>query len=179
MRSIIRILAATVVLSLAAAAPAAAQLAVRRSPAEAPVLGTTIRGVSTTVFRITATGGVTRASGDAIRLSTASVRTPTITIDCGARQLESLCALRYIRVRISPASGSGAARITRLRIGSLDGGRVYGGGSPSEGAAMDFVIAPVGLFGSVSFELGMDVTLTGGAPSGEHEFDYVVTVQLQ
>lgn len=178
MRSIIRKLTAAIILWLAAAAPAAAQLAVNRSPVEAPVLGRTIRGVSPTVFSISSGGGVTRVSGDAIRLSTASVRTPTITIHCGVNRLESLCAFRYIRVRITPASGSGAARITRLRIGPLQDGRVVGG-SPSEGAAMDFLIAPLGLFSTASFELGMDVTLAGGAPSGEHDFDYLVTAQLQ
>lgn len=178
MRSIIRMIATATVLSLATAAPAAAQLAVNRSPVEAPVLGTTIRGVSPTVFRISPGGGVTRVSGDAIRLSTASVRTPTVTIHCGVNRVESLCAFRYIRVRITPAPGSGPARITRLRIGALDDGRVVGG-APSEGAALDFLIAPLGLFGNASFELGMDVTLTGGAPSGEHDFDYLVTVLLQ
>lgn len=176
MRSIMRMLAAATVLSLGAAAPAAAQVAVSRSPVHAPVLGTTIRGTSTTVFSITPGGGVSRVSGNAIRLSTASVRTPTITVHCGVNRLESLCAFRYIRVRITPASGSGPARISRLRIGALQGGRFYGS-SPSEGATMDFILSPVG-FGSASFELGMDVSLTGGAPSGEHEFDYVVTVQL-
>lgn len=176
MRSIIRTLAAMVLFSLATAAPAAAQLAVSRSPANAPVLGTTIRGSSPTVFSITPGGGVTRASGNAIRLSTASVRTPTITIHCGVNRMESFCAFRYIRVRITPASGSGTARISRLRVGALQGGRFYGG-SPSEGATMDFILSPLG-FGAASFELGMDVSLTGGAPSGEHDFDYVVTVQL-
>lgn len=176
MKSIIQTLAATLLLSLATVAPAAAQLAVSRSPVNAPNLGTTIRGTSSTVFSITPGGGVTRVSGNAIRLSTASVRTPTITIHCGAKRMESLCAFRYIRVRITPASGSGPASITRLRIGALHGGRFYGS-SPSEGAAMDFIIAPLGS-GSASFELGMDVSLTGSAPSGEHDFDYVVTVQL-
>lgn len=178
MRSIVRMLATAAVLSLVTAAPAAAQLAVSRSPVQAPVLGTTIRGASPTVFRITPGGGVTRVSGNAIRLSTASVRTPTITVTCGANRLESLCFLRYIRVRITPAPGSSPATITRLRVGPVQGGR-YSGGNPSEGAAMDFVIAPLGLSGDASFELGMDVTLAGGASGGEHVFDYVVTAQLQ
>ena len=52
-----------------------AQLAVSRSPAAAPALGNTIRGGSATTFQITSDGVVTRASGNAIRISSSSVTT--------------------------------------------------------------------------------------------------------
>lgn len=169
---ILRTLAATVVLLLASASPAAAQLATSRSAIEAPVLGTTIRGTATTVFSISPSGAVTRTSGNAIRLSTASVRTPTITVQCG---LDWLCGYRYLRVRITPVSGSGPARITRLRMSNLDGGRFYGS-NPLEGSVLDFILLPLSR-SSASFELGMDVTLSAGAPSGDHDFGYTVTVQ--
>lgn len=166
-------------LAAGVAGPSAAQLAVHRSPTHAPELGTTIRGSAPTVFSISTSGGVIRQSGDAIRLSNSSVRTPTVTISCGPNRLESLCALRYIRVRIIPASSQGQAAITRLRVGSLSGGRYSLGGAPSEGAVVEFIMAPLGLFGGdASFELGMDVRLAAGAPGGRHVFDYIVTAEL-
>jgi hypothetical protein len=177
MKRILASLALAVAFSLAAVAPAAAQLTVQRSPAQAPTLGTTIRGSSPTVFSISPTGGVSRISGDAIRLTNASVRTPTITVSCGPNPFDSACAIRYIRVIITPAPGRGPASITRLRVGPLQGSRYTSGSTPAEGSTLDFVISPLGLFRDASFELGMDVRLAGGAPGGEHVFDYVVQVQ--
>ncbi|WP_461344311.1 hypothetical protein [Brevundimonas sp. GN22] len=159
------------------AMPAAAQLSVSRSPAEAPTLGRTIRGQSTTIFSVSTSGVVTRVSGDSIRLSTSSVRTPTITVSCGFNSLSSLCALRPIRVTITPAGGQGPATITRLRVANLRGA-TYRSGSPAEGATVSFDLDPLGLFRDATFDLGMDVRLNGAAPGGEHPFDYLVTAQL-
>ena len=159
------------------AMPAAAQLSVSRSPAEAPTLGRTIRGQSTTIFSVSSSGAVTRVSGDSIRLSTSSVRTPTITVSCGFNSLSSLCALRPIRVTITPAGGQGPATITRLRVANLRGA-TYRSGSPAEGATVSFDLDPLGLFRDATFDLGMDVRLNGAAPGGEHPFDYLVTAQL-
>lgn len=171
MTSIFSTLAAAAVLMLASVQPAMAQSA-SRSAFQAPVLGTTIRGTATTVFRITPGGAVTRISGNAIRLSTASVRSPTITLQCG---LDWYCGYRYLRVRITPVAGSGPASISRLRMGNLSGGRLYGS-TPAEGTVLDFYVQPLGR-STATFELGMDVTLSSGAPSGEHNFGYMITVQ--
>lgn len=159
------------------AMPAAAQLAVYRSPVEAPTLGRTIPGQSPTVFSVSIDGAVHRVSGDAIRLSTASVRTPTITVTCGPNILVSLCGLRHVRVTITPVGGQGPATITRLRVGNLRG-TLYRYGAPSEGASVSFDLEPLGLFRDATFNLGMDVRLSGAARGGEHFFDYLVTVQL-
>lgn len=161
-----------------AAGSAWANPTVTRSPAAAPTLGTVIRGSSATTFSITGAGVVSRASGNAIRLSSSSVTTPTITIQCGLLNLISLCALRYIRVTITPVTGSGPASITRLRVASMSGGAYRTGSAPSEASSLTFDINPLGLFTTASFKLGMDVQLAANAASGVQTFDYLVTVQF-
>jgi hypothetical protein len=172
---LLALLAALLLMVLPSAA--AAQLQVSHSPSTAPVLGTTIRGVSTTTFTITVAGAVTRASGDAIRLSSASVTPPTITISCGLLNISSLCALRSIRVTIVPIIGSGPARIVKLRVGSMSGAS-YVGSAPAESASISFDLQPLGLFGTATFKLGMDVQLAAGAASGVKVYDYQVTAQF-
>lgn len=163
---------------LMAAGPAFAQATVTRSPATAPTLGTTIRGSSATTFSISTAGVVTRASGNAIRLSTGSVTTPTLTINCGLLNVSGLCAVRYIRVTITPVTGSGPAAITRLRVGSLSGATYRTGGAPAEAATLSFDLNPLGLLSTATIKLGMDVQLAANAASGNQTFDYLVTVQL-
>lgn len=171
MKAKTRMLAAGMLLCASAVPVAADSLS---QSFEAPVLGRTVRGSATTVFSVSTGGTVTRLSGNAIRLATDSVRTPTITLNCNS--WDSSCANRYMRIRITPASTTGTARITRLRVGSLSGGQYYGN-RPVDAAALDFILYPLSR-STASFSLGMDVTLAGGAPSGEHDFGYVVSVQL-
>lgn len=162
----------------AAAVPgtAAAQLQVSRSPATAPVLGDTIPGTAATTFRISTTGAVTRTSGNAIRISTASVRAPTVTLQCTNNS--NNCRSRDIRVTILPVPASGPASITRLRISGLTNGGQFEGGAPGEGAVLQFEVKALGSR-STSFDLGMDVRLAANAGAGDHDFDYLVTAELQ
>lgn len=175
-----RILTAILAISALLAGPmvAHAQATVTRSPATAPALGTTIRGNATTVFSISPTGTVTRVSGNAIRLSSSSVTTPTLTVNCGLLNLSGLCALRFVRVTITPVTGSGPATISKLRIGSLSGASYRSGSAPAEATSLVFDLNPLGLLGSASFRLGMDVTLPADAASGTHTYNYIVTVSL-
>lgn len=159
------------------AGQAQADPTVTRSPATAPALGTVIRGSATT-FSVSTAGAVTRTSGTAIRLSSSTVTTPTITINCGLLNLSGLCALRYIRVTITPVNGSGPATITRLRVGSMTGGTYRSGSAPAEGASIVFDLNPLGLLTTATFKLGMDVQLAAGATTGNTTFDYHVTVQF-
>lgn len=173
------VLLATIVL-LAGVAPTAAhaQLQVSRSPATSPTLGTTIRGSSTTTFSISTAGGVTRTSGNAIRLSSGSVTAPTVTISCGLLNISSLCALRYVRVTITPVTGTGPAQISRLRVGALSGASYRSGSAPVEGGSLTFDLNPMGLLGTATFKLGMDVQLSANAASGVYTYDYLVTVHF-
>lgn len=163
---------------LCSAGSAFADPYVARSPAVAPTLGTTIRGSSTTTFSISTAGAVTRLSGDAIRLSSASVTAPTININCGLLNLNSLCALRYMRVTITPVAPSGSASITKFRVGSMTGATYRTGSAPAEASTMVFDLNPIGILTSVNIKLGMDVQLSPGGSTGAQTFDYMVTVQF-
>jgi len=160
-------------LTLMLATPAAAQLSVSRSPGgTAPVIGTVVRGSAATTFSISTTGVVTRTSGNAIRLSTASVTPPTISINCGLSLLN--CPGRDVRVVITASGASDDGSITRFRIGTLSGGN-YRNAAPAEGASLTFDLRPIGSGRSVTFPLGMDVLLAAGADSGTDTFTYTVT----
>ena len=177
-RLAIVLLIATSLFAFARPALAQSDVSVTRSPATAPTLGTTIRGTSATTFSISTAGVVTRSSGNAIRLSSGSVTTPTLSINCGLLNLSGLCALRYIRVTITPVVGSGPATISRLRVGSLSGASYRAGSAPAEAASLTFDLNPIGLLRTATLRLGMDVLLGANAVSGVYNFDYTVTVQL-
>lgn len=171
-------LAALALLIGAAALPgvAAAQLSVTRSPSLAPILGDTIRGTAATTFSVSTTGAVTRTSGNAIRMSTGSVRAPTITLGCTNNS--NNCRTRDIRVTILPIN-SGSATVTRLRVSALtNGGRFESGSTPGEAAILQFDIKALGSK-TTSFDLGMDVRLAANAAAGDHDFDYLVVAELQ
>ncbi|MCO8030808.1 hypothetical protein NI454_12710 [Brevundimonas diminuta] len=170
-------IALVAVLGMSAPRLAHAQVTVTRSPATAPTLGTTIRGTTATTFTVSTSGAVTRTSGDAIRLTGGSITTPTFSVNCGLLNLSGLCALRYIRVTITPVGG-GAASVTRFRVGGLSGATYRTGSAPAEGSSVTFDLNPLGLLSTATFRLGMDVTLAANAPSGAHDFDYIVTVEL-
>lgn len=169
---------AVVLLLAALPGVAHAQLAVTRSPATGPVLDKTIRGVTVTTFSISTAGAVTRTSGDAIRLGASSVTAPSLSISCGLLNVSGLCALRYVRITISPVTGSGPAQVTRLRVGSLSGATYRTGSAPSAAGALSFDLNPLGLFGTAVFNLGMDVQLAANAASGPQTFDYIVTAEF-
>lgn len=169
--------AALALLIGATAAPgmAAAQLSVTRSPSLAPLLGDTIRGTAVTTFSVSTTGAVTRTSGNAIRITTGSVRAPTITLGCTSNL--NNCRTRDIRVTILPIN-SGSATISRLRISALTNGGRFDGSAPAEAAILQFDIKALGAR-TTSFDLGMDVRLAASATPGDHDFDYLVVAELQ
>ena len=174
----IALLLAVLAFATSASSVAAADLQITQSPATAPILGRTVRGTAVTTFSVSTAGAVTRKSGDAIRLSGSSVTPPTVTIGCGLLNLSGLCALRYVRVTITPVTGVSPARITRLRIGPLSGGASYRTTAPSEGGSLTFDLNPLGLLSTATFSLGMDVELGANAASGAYTYDYIVTVQF-
>ena len=170
-------LIAALTVGLAATASAAQTPTVSRSPATAPQLGRVIGGTSTTVFSVSTTGAVTRTSGNAIRLTSGSVTAPTVTISCGLLNLNSICALRNIRVTVQATGASGESRIIRLRAGAISGSS-YRPGAITEGTTLVFDINPIGILGGASFPLGMDVQVDAGAQPGADTFTYTVTAQF-
>lgn len=160
------------------AAPAAADVMVARSPAIAPDLGKVVAGSSATSFSVTIAGTVTRTSGNAIRLSTSSVTTPTITITCTLTNFLNLCALRNMLVTIQPVIDGGPASVTLFRVGALTGTTYRDGAAPAPAASMSFVLTPMGL-GSISFKIAMDAQLAASAAAGHASFGYTVSAVLQ
>lgn len=162
-----------------AMAPAAAQaqIAIARSPATGPDLGTMVRGSGATTFNISNSGMVTRTSGNGIRISNSSVSPSTITISCGFLNVQNLCALRPIRVTIQPVASS-TAYITQFTVGSPTGNLIWATAAPPPASSVTFDFKPLGLFGTGSFTLGMDVWTAGGVGSGTYTFDYTVTASF-
>ena len=167
----------TFILALLVANPAAAQLSISRSPTgTAPVVGTVVSGNAATTFSISAAGVISRTSGNAIRLSTASVTPPTISINCGFSLMT--CQTRDVRVVVTASGASDDGSISRFRIGGLTGG-TYRGSAPAEGSSLTFDLRPIGSGRSVTFPLGMDVLLVAGADSGTDTFTYSVTATFR
>lgn len=164
--------------AMAAPDRAAAQIQITHSPSIAPDLGRVVRGNSATTFTIAPSGTVTRASGNSIRVSSASATAPTINISCGLLNLNGLCALRPIRVTIQPVPNA-SAQITKFTVGAVAGNILWATGSaPVPGSSVTFDLKPLGLLGTGSFTLGMDVLMAAGLNSGNYRFDYVVTASF-
>lgn len=156
----------------ATASTACAQAAAARSPATAPALGRVVAGTSTTVFSVAIDGSVSRASGNAVRLTAGATTSPTITISCAG----VACALQDIRVTVTASGSTGAASISRFRVGTLTGG-TYRTSAPAEAGSLTLVLRPIGVGGSASFPLGMDVTVSPGS-TGNSSYTYTVTAVL-
>jgi hypothetical protein len=155
-------------------APAHAQIAVNYSPATSPVLGRITRDSGASTFTVSTSGAVSKTSGAAIRLSSASVTPPTVTISCGFLNLDNFCALRQVRVTVTAVPNANA-KITGFHISGLLGNLLWAGTAPPSGPSMTFDLKPLGLLGTGTFTLGMDVWISGGLASGQYTFDYVVT----
>lgn len=167
--------AAAVCALATSASPAAAQLQVTASPAIAPNLGTMVRGSSATTFTVTTGGSVSRTSGDGIRITSGGATAPRVTISCGLLNLSGLCALRQVRVTVQPVTNANA-QITKFYVGSIAGNLLMAtGANPTPAASLTFDLKPLGLLGTGSFTLGMDVWTAAGLASGNYHFDYVVT----
>lgn len=160
---------------LAAPHEAAAQLQISHSPSTAPDLGRMVRGSGATSFTISTNGAVTRTSGDGIRVDSGSATPPTITISCGFLNLSNLCALRRVRVTVQPIPNSDA-QITRFTVNSLTGNLLWATQAPQPASSLTFDMLPLGLLGTGSFTLGMDVWTSGALAGGQYSFGYSVTV---
>ncbi len=171
----LRLYALSLAVALCVAATAAqAQVSISTSPTSAPTLGTVVRGTSATTFSVSTAGAVTK-SGPAIRLSSASVTAPTVTLTCG---LNTQCISRAMRITIAPSGTTGSASIALLRVGSLSGA-TYKTSAPSDASTLTFDLNPIGVLSSVTFKVGMDVLVPAGAATGASTFNYTVTATIQ
>lgn len=165
----------TLLFGVFSAAPTLAQISVSRSPTTSPVIGSVVRGSAATTFSVSTGGVVTRTSGNAIRVSGASVTPPTVTITCG---VSFACYGSDVRVVVTASGASDDGSISRFRIGALTGA-TYRTTAPADGASLTFDLRPLGVGRSASFPLGMDVLLAAGADSGTDTFNYTVTATFR
>lgn len=164
----------TLALALACVAttPAAAQIAISRAPATSPVLGNVVQGSAATTFGVSTAGVVTRASGDAIRVTSSATTPTTITITCPSNA--NSCKSRDVRVTIAPSGAGTDASVTLFRVGTLTGA-TYRTSAPADAASLTFDLRPLGAQGSASFPLGMNVLLSAAAGNGTKSFSFTVT----
>lgn len=163
------------VLALFIAAPAAAQITVQRTPSSVtPALGQVIRGSAPTTFSISTAGVVTRTSGDAIRVTSGNVTSPSIVIIC---QLDLSCNLRNMRVTVQVTGSSGVASISNLRV-SATYGLLYYVAPPTSGSTITFESYPIGLNLGATFAIGMDILVPPTGPTGYGTYNYTVTAVL-
>ena len=165
--------------ALACAAPARAQtVSVVVTPlSDAPDLGrVVVVGGGATAFSIdAASGAVTRlAGGSAIRLTTASATSPTVTLSCSGGALA--CSTLPVQISITAVAGSGSASITQFSVSSLSNA-TFMGGAPAAAATLNFSLNPIGAQ-TATFQLGTRVSVSGTATAGPHSFSYVVSASL-
>lgn len=167
-RLVVAVAAAPLVLAACLlAAPAHAQLALSTDvvpAADAPALGRVVRGTSTSVFTINAsTGAVTRTSGNAVRITTATPVTPTVTIRCTSLGTNCGSGSRRYTVTVQAATSAGpGVSVTNLTISTPSGATVISGPTYSSGT-LTFV---VGGFSTLSFKIGMSLQLPASGSTG-------------
>ena len=132
-------------------------------------------GVST--FRASAaTGAVTKLSGNAVRLSTGSVRS-LVTVACGN---QNACNSANASVTVT-VTGSPTGRATALQnfTVSVAGATATITQTPGTGSAITFRIGPVGRNSSRTFWIGYDLPINGNnsaAATGNASANMVVTI---
>ena len=165
---IARTCACLVVLVLASlAVPARAQVALTTDvtpAADAPALGRVVRGTSASVFAINAaTGAVTRTSGNAVRIATATPVTPTVTIRCTNAGTNCNSGSRRYTVTVQAATSTGAGvGVTNLTITTPTGATVLSGPTYASGT-LTFV---VGGFSTMTFRIGVSLQVAASGPTG-------------
>ena len=168
--------AAAAALAIAAHAEAQTVTVVTSPATDAPDLDrVVVVGGGATVFGIdAATGAVTRLSGAAIRLTTASATTPTVSISCSGDV--SACASQSMQVSISAVGGAGDADFTQFSVSNLSNA-TFMGGAPAPAASLNFSLNPIGAL-TATFSLGARVSVSGTAASGPHSYSYLVSASL-
>lgn len=159
------------------ATSAAAQISVSVSPSSnAPAIGRVADATTNTVFLVNAsTGAVTRVSGNAVRLVTTATTSPTITITCGAA---ASCNTSDVRVRVTRGTAvGGRATLTSFTVANLTD-TTFNTTAPTEAAALDFQINPIGANDSDTFKLGLRISAPTTGLTGTTTLPFTVTVDL-
>lgn len=176
---------AVALLALSQGALAAQNLAVgiSVSPASsAPAIGRFVRGSQSSAFTVAAaTGSVTLASGNAVRLTSGSVTTPTVTLTCtsgsGSGQSCTSSGRTFtITVTIGTASPSTSANLslTTASVASLSGASMLTGPTVN-GNTLTFTIGPFS-GSTATFKLGVTLNISPTAASANVSMPFTVQI---
>jgi hypothetical protein len=166
-------------LCLVATAASAQTVATSLSTASgAPGLGKVVRGGSSTTFAYAPGATTPTKTGPAVVITAGLTGPPTVSISCGVTGSASgACNSNRLEVTIQSTSAS-APNITQFSVGTLTCPGctpVYQGGAPAAGASLHFFITGVKKGNTVSFPLGMVVTVPSTGTTGLKTFGFSVT----
>jgi len=116
---------------------------------------------------------VTRVSGNAARITTGAVTSPTITVTCGNA---GQCKSNNIRVRVTAGATSGVT-IVSFTVSSLTGTTYNSGSPPAEASSLDFQLRSPGGNSSATFRLGMRLNVSVAA-AGAVTLPWTVIVDI-
>jgi hypothetical protein len=150
-------------------------------PAIATVaLGKFVADSTVSVFSVSAsTGVVTKISGTAIRLTSGTVATPTVTITCATAGGGGKCN-RTVTVQIvagSTLSGR-PTTITKFNVSNLSGpaGVTFSPSAPAPAAPLTFSIVSTANSYTVTFKVGITASFNASATTGNTDWTYTVSV---
>ncbi|WP_310534681.1 DUF4402 domain-containing protein [Novosphingobium sp.] len=116
------------------------------------------------IFRASAaTGTVTKLSGNAVRLSSASVRS-LVTVACG-NQVACITSNAQLTITVTGTPTGRAAALQNFTV-STSGATASIAVSPGTGSSITFQVGPVGRNASKTFWLGYDLPINGNNTAG-------------
>ena len=168
-RRISALLAVLAALCIGVAPAVADSVTVSPSPgSNAPNIGkVSSANTGTTVFSVDSSGNVTRVSGSAVRISTGTTTTPTVTLLCNGSCSGTLA------VTIT-STGSGRASISQFSVASLSG-TTFNGSAPTPASPLSFTLNNHKQV-NITFLLPMQISLGAGSNTGSLTAPYTVSV---
>lgn len=144
----------------------------------APGLGKVVRGGSSTTFAYAPGAATPIKTGPAVVITAGLNGPPTVSISCGVTgSMSGNCNGNRIEVTIQ-STAAGAPNITQFSVGTLSCTGctpLYQGGAPAAGASLHFFITGGRKGDTVSFPLGMVVTVPNTGTTGLKTFGFSVT----
>lgn len=146
----------------------------------APSLGKVAYGASNTTFTYSPGSATPTKSGPAVQISPGLNGPPTVSIGCGLTGSSSgNCNSNRLEVTISSTTST-APNITQFSVGTLSCtgcSPAYQGGTPTPASSLHFFITGGKKGETVSFPLGMVVTVGHAAPTGNLSFGFSVAAR--
>lgn len=167
----LRLWLATLVVAAASGQAVAQSYNISMTNSSRPNIGTVSSGVSgDTVFDISTSGVITKASGTGTRISSGT-STATVTISCGN---QNQCNSATLNVTIT-ATGSPTGRAGIVRNFDVGGGTASISNKVIGANSTTFKIGAIGKNASKTFNVGMDFPIEAAGPTGSASSSYVMS----